>query len=435
MAPDLDGDLGVDVLIIGGGIQGLYIAREVAKTYSVCIVADPSVPAATLESAGYLSAGYEGNDANRIQPARRAAGWWRLWAESNRVPFADELPYYVVPAGEVSSRTRLWTDANLATTPVDDLPEVFADGSLDVDTAFQVETDLVIDPATILAQLRAGLEDRCIEGEILRFGLVSDDAIDHVQVQVGDQVVPIVPRFVVLAAGVGNAALLSKLGSRFADQARRKASKELVESSQAVQSQYFLCVRGRDLPEVSGRFGELTIASHTLTDSGDRVWIVAPEVDDSLTTLGPDNLRFERPTDSAVVAATVDQLLGASPALAKQAADLQWSVYVARRTQHPMLAVADSSVVAQPVPAKLEKFGLECFLTVWPSHLAYAQFVGDSVAERISDALGPAQDFSDGPQPSDLGTVAPPLRARWDRVDFPWASWTTFASTHGIADA
>ena len=30
--------------------------------------------------------------------------------------------------------------------------------------------------------------------------------VDHVQVQVGDQVVPIVPRFVVLAAGVGNAA-------------------------------------------------------------------------------------------------------------------------------------------------------------------------------------------------------------------------------------
>ena len=435
MAPDLDGDLGVDVLIIGGGIQGLYIAREVAKTYSVCIVTDPTVASATLESSGYLSAGYDGNDANRIQPARRAAGWWRLWAESNRVPFAEEAPYYVVPSDEVSSRTRLWTDANLASTPVDELPEIFADGSLEADTAFQVETDVVINPATILANLREGLEDRCIDGEIVRFGLVSDDAIDHVQVQVGDQVVPIVPRFVVLAAGVGNAALLSKLGSRFADQARRKSSKELVESSQAVQSQYFLCVRGRDLPEVSGRFADLTIASHALTDSGDRVWLVAPEVDDSLTTLGPDNLRFERPTDSAIVAATVDRLLAASPALAKQAVDLQWSVYVARRTQHPMLAVTDSSVVAQPAPAKLEKFGLESFLTVWPSHLAYAQFVGDSVAERIADALGPPQDFSDGPQPADLGTVAPPLRARWDRAEFPWQSWPDFATAHGIRDA
>ena len=313
MAPPLDGDLGVDVLIIGGGIQGLYIARELAKTYSVCVVSDPSVASSTLDSSGYFSAGYDGNDANRIQPARRAAGWWRLWAETNRVPFADEPPYYVVAPAEVSSRTRLWTDAMLATTPVAELPDVFADGSLDDDSVFRADTDVVIDPATILSQLREGLEARCIDGEIVRFGLASDDVIDHVQVQVGDDVVPIVPRFVVLAAGVGNADLLSKLGSRFADQAKRKSSKELVESSQAVRSQYVLCVRGRDLPEVNGRFGDLLIASHTLTDSGDRVWLVAPKVDDSLTTAGPDNLRFERPIDSAVVAATVDQLLGDQP--------------------------------------------------------------------------------------------------------------------------
>jgi len=435
MAPDLDGDLGVDVLIIGGGIQGLYIAREVAKTYSVCVVADPTVAAATLESSGYLSAGYDGNDANRIQPARRAAGWWRLWAESNRVPFADDAPYYSVAPAEVSSRTRLWTDAMLSTTSVDELPDVFLDGTLEGDVVFRADTDVVINPATILSHLREGLESRCIDGEIVRFGLVSDDAIDHVQVQVGDQVVPIVPRFVVLAAGVGNATLLSKLGSRFSDQARRKSSKELVESSQAVQSQYLLCVRGHDLPEVSGRFGDLTIASHALTDSGDRVWLVAPPVDDALTTLGPDNLRFERPVDSSVVSRTIDQLFAASPALAKQAAELQFSVYVARRTQHPMVAVADASIVAQPAPAKLEKFGLESFLAVWPSHLAYAQFVGDSVAERIAEALGPPQDFSDGPQPSDLGVTAPPLRARWDRADFPWQPWSTFAAAHSLLDA
>jgi glycine/D-amino acid oxidase-like deaminating enzyme len=434
MAPDLDGDLGVDVLIIGGGIQGLYIAREVAKSYSVCVVSDPAVGAATLESSGYFSAGYDGNDANRIQPARRAAGWWRLWAESNQVPFAEDPPYFVVSQGDVSTRTRLWTDAMLAVSAVDELPDAFADGSLEGDAVFRAETDVVIDPATVLTRLRDGLESRCIEGEIVRFGLVADDAIDHVQVQVGDQAVPIVPRFVVLAAGVGNATLLSKLGSRFSDQARRKSSKELVESSQAVQSQYLLCVRGRDLPDLSGRFGSLTIASHGLTDSAERVWLVAPPVDDELTTLGPDNLRFERPIDSAVVADTVDRLFQASPALAKQASDLQFAVYVARRTQHPMVAVADASLVAQPAPAKLEKFGLECFLAVWPSHLAYAQFVGDSVAERIADALGPALDFSDGPQPADLGVRPTELRSRWDRADFPWASWSSFAAAHGLAD-
>jgi glycine/D-amino acid oxidase-like deaminating enzyme len=432
MAPDLDGDLGVDVLIVGAGIQGLYIARELAKTYTVCVVSDPAVSAATLESTGYLSAGYDGNDANRIQPARRAAGWWRLWAESNAVTFSAERPWYLVDPAEVSSRTRLWDDAMLTAAQADELPACMASGSLSDDLAFVAEADLVLNPATVLDHLRDGIESRCIEGEVLRFGLASDDVIDHVQVQVGEQVVPIVPRFVVLAAGVGNATLLTQLGSRFGDQAKRKTSKELADTSQAVRSQPMLCLRGPHLPDLSGRFGDLTIACQTLTDSGDRVWLVAPPVDESLTTLGPDNVRFERPTDPAVIARTVERLFAMSPAVAQMAVDLQWSFYVARRTQHPVVAGPDPSAIAQPVPAKLEKFGLEAFLAVWPSHLAFAQFVGDAVAERVTEALGPAQDFSDGPAPADLGLTAPPLRARWDRPDFDWRDWRAFRQAHQL---
>src|SRR5262249_12096883 len=105
MAPPLDRDLGVDVLVIGAGIQGLYLARELSRTYSVCVVADPSVASGTLESDGYLSAGYDGNDANRAQPARRAAAWWRLWAESNGVPFELDPAWYVIPSSELATRT------------------------------------------------------------------------------------------------------------------------------------------------------------------------------------------------------------------------------------------------------------------------------------------------------------------------------------------
>ena len=432
MEPHLDRDLGVDVLVIGGGIQGLYLARELSRTYSVCVVSDPAVPTGTLESAGYLSAGYDGNDANRAQPARRAAAWWRLWAESNGVPFEVDPAWYVMPPTELATRTRFWSDATLSATQTDSLPPVFAGGCLEGDTPFRVDTDVVINPATLLMRLRHGIEDRCIEGEVVRFGLVSDDAIDHVQVQVGEAVVPIVPRFVVLAAGVGNADLLAKLGARFSDQAKRKSSKELSDGCQAVRAQYELCLRGPDLPVVNGRFEELVIATHPLTGSDDRVWVVSPPVDDARTTLGPANLRFELSIDRSVVASVVQRLFAMAPALEKQSADLRWSVYAARRTQHPALATRDTSTVAQPVPAKLEKFGIESFLAVWPSHLAYAQFVGDAVAERIAESLGPSVDFSDGPQPADLGQSAPTLRARWDRDDFPWSDWADFSRSNVV---
>ncbi len=70
---------------------------------------------------------------------------------------------------------------------------------------------------------------------------------------------------------------------------------------------------------------------------------------------------------------------------------------------------------------------------MWPSHLAYAQFVGDSVAERIAEALGPAASYPDNLQPGDLGAAAPELVARWDRPDFDWQDWATFRQTHGLS--
>ncbi len=429
---DVDGDLAVDVLVIGAGIQGLYIAREVAKTYSVCVVSDPTMASATLESDGYLSAGYDGNDVNRIQPARRAAAWWRLWAESNQVAFDPEPTWFVVSSDELSARTRLWSDAALTVTQADELPPMFADGSLADGVAFRTETDVVINPAVLLGELRRAIADRCLEGEVVRFGLFTDEAIDDVQVQVGDVLVPIVARFVVLAAGVGNADLLTKLSSRLSDQARRKSSKELVDSCQAVRIQYEICVRG-DLPSLSGRFGPFTVASHAGASDGTRTWVISGPIDDAQTTVGPTNTRFEPTIDSTRVAELLTQLFAASPALEKEAGGLQWSVYASRRTQHPSLAVPDTSTVAQPVPAKLEKLELEGFLAVWPSHLAYAQFVGDSVAERIAEALGPPASYPDGLDPSDLGAAPGELVARWDRPDFAWQDWNTFRQAHGLS--
>ena len=93
MAPppaDLDGDLASTSWSSGPGSRGsTSLARWPRPTRCAWCPTRPR-PSGTLESDGYLSAGYDGNDVNRIQPARRAAAWWRLWAESNGVPFDPE---------------------------------------------------------------------------------------------------------------------------------------------------------------------------------------------------------------------------------------------------------------------------------------------------------------------------------------------------------
>lgn len=431
MAPLQDGDLGVDVLIIGGGIQGLYLARALSKQYSICIVTDPSAPSETLDSPGYFSAGYDGNDVARIQPARRAAGYWRLWAESNGVPHDYSPPYYVMPPEEEAMRTRMWSDATLVAKPALALPQIFGRGSLDDRSSFLLEYDVVMNPTQFMAKLREGIEDRIIWGEVEKFGLATERAIDFVEVQTADQLVPITPRYVVLASNVGNGMLMQKLVARIKSHAKRKDAGEKVRTCQAVRRRHTVVLRGDGLPLVSGHFDGLSIVAHPIGERFDKVWLVSPPIDDSQTVLGPEEVRFEPKIDNKAVADTIDRLFAACPSIEKNAGEYKWGAYVARKTEHPAMATADTSEVAQPASAKLETLDLEAFVTMWPSHLAYAMIVGDVVGERIQQALGPAADFSDGPQPKDFAIPpAEPMVARWERKGFGWQSWNAFAEAH-----
>lgn len=431
MASDLDGDLGVDVLIIGGGIQGLYLARSLHQQYSVCIVSDPHAPSETLDSPGYFSAGYNGNDVARIQPARRAAGYWRLWAESNGVPFHAASPYYVMRNDEEGTRTRLWSNATLKTTPAADVPPIFGRGSLVGQAAYLAENDVVMNPTDVVAKLREGLEDNIIQGEVRKFGIITDRAVDFVEVETIDgRTVPITPRFLLLAANVGNGALLQKLVTTFKDRGKRKEAVDTMRGCQAVRRRTTLVARG-DLPLLAGYFDGLDIVGHEVGD-GRRVWLISPPIDDGQTVLGPEEVRFSPKLDHDVVSRTVDQLFEVAPLLRDRVASLEWGAYVARKTEHPMMATPDTSKIGQPAPARLETLDMEGFLAAWPSHLAYAMIVGDVVAEKVQNALGPAGDFTDGPQLSDFASVPTDLVARWEKPTFEWHTWSDFQTLMGI---
>src|SRR6478735_4144672 len=176
MAADLDGDIAVDVLVIGAGIQGLYLARSLSQRYSVCVLSDPAVESETLQSSGYISAGYDGNDAMRVQPARRAAGYWRLWAESNGLSHDYSSSLYVAPADEQFSRPALWAEAQLPFSKVADVPPIFAGGSIADGETYVIEGDVVVNPAAVLNKLREDLGDSLLTGSIVRFGLAADAA-------------------------------------------------------------------------------------------------------------------------------------------------------------------------------------------------------------------------------------------------------------------
>jgi hypothetical protein len=432
MAAPVVGDLGVDVLVIGGGIQGLYLANALHPEYAVCVVHEPNVPIENLDASGYFSAGYEGDDVARIQPARRAAGYWRLWAESNGVPHTID-PWIVMAVDDESRRTRLWTHATLASRREMGLPAGMDGGVLRGLAAYRAENDVVMNPGRVMAELRDGLEDRVIAAEVVKFGIISEKAIDFVEVQLdGGATIPITPRYVILASDVANGALLQRLVASLKDRARRKEAVDAMRSCQAVRRRTTIAVRG-ELPVMAGVFDGIEVVSHDHPDGWDSVWLVTPPIDDRETVLGPEDVRFQPKLDRAIVGRTLTRLFAMNPDLGARVDEMQWSAYVARKTEHPMMATADTSAIAQPSPARLETLDMEAFVAVWPSHLAYAMIVGDVVAERVRGALGDSFGFQEGLQPADFPRPTPQSQmARWERSDFAWRDWSVFRAEVGF---
>lgn len=425
---DLGGGFDVDVLVIGGGIQGLYVASALRSTYSVAIVSDPSIPPETLDSAGLVSAGYDGNDPNRIQPARRAAGYWRMWADRNGVEHAAGPTVYLVPPHEALSRPRLWDDAMLDYREADAVPELFDGGSLADGTSYLLHDDLVVNPRVLCDVMRTDLEDCWIEGRMVRCELVDDRYVDHVEIDVGDGTLSIGTRSLVLAAGAANTEILGMVAKRFADSDRRREAQQTARDTQAIQLVPVVCARGEGLPELSGWFGDLSIVSHRFGESDDIVWLVSLPPADAHTTLGAQDLRFTPPVDGVAVRAILERLMAIAPGLVELRSSLRWSTWTSRRTQHPSLAVEDSSSIARPVPAKLETLGLDAVFALWPSQLSYSMVLGDVVVERLAEALGESADLASPQAVSKFAIPPTQMSARWERDDVEWQDWEHFST-------
>jgi hypothetical protein len=432
---DVDRDLPVDVLVIGAGIPALYLARALHQRYSVCVVSEPGVPYESYSSAGRFGAGYAGNDVARMQPARRAAAGWGRWAEAERVPRAPGAPVVVVRPDDEAARTQLWADAGLSSRRLGERqrPAAMADGSSARHPAFLAGDDVVMDPAVVAARLRAGLEDRIVAAEVNRFGLITEQAVDHVELNLADgSVVPVTARYVVLASDVANAGLLQKVATGFKDRARRRAAVEAARSSQAVRRRPTIALRG-GLPPLTAHVDGIDITALPVDPArpdGELVWLVQLPVDDGLTVVGPEDLRFDPSLDDKVVAEGLDRLFELCPGVRRRAGSLRWTAWVARKTEHPVVAGGGPAAAARPAPARIETLGMDGLVAAWPSHLSYSMIVGDVVVEKVDQALrAPAPVPADGPTPADLprpGAVT--TQNRWLRPDADWREWSTFAA-------
>jgi glycine/D-amino acid oxidase-like deaminating enzyme len=370
----------VDVLVVGGGVQGLSVLLELQRrgvASAFLLSRDPLGEGETLHSHGYLRRGYDLPVDTPLPLARGFADafeWWARFLARKGLRYAEGSPTYLGTADpSVAAR---WHELGLPFEPLSRPPEPLAAGHYARGGhLFRTEERLFLGTDVVRA-----LEDEVAggfaRGEVIRVTLDRGrKRIERCEAMVGDRIVPFRPSFVVLAAGRDAQRLLRGVAAGAPGNGETLADR--MDEPHLVREVPMILARGKDLPNVSGFFldAKLFIAAHPAGE-GARMWVATP-LGGHATTRGDVDGRREPAVDPSLVSTGLDRLRAVVPG-ALEGRGVGIGAYSGAKIDHPSGAPA-------PVVADL---GVANLQVAWPVVLTLARPAAVEVVARLERAAG-----------------------------------------------
>lgn len=411
----------VDLAVIGGGIAGLWIldAAVRAGRNAILIEAFELGHGQSVAAQGIIHGGLKYTLRERDLDAAGAIAdmpaFWRNRHESGDGDGPD------LRAARMSAPcTWMWRTDSLASrlgmlgakAALRTRPETVSKGERPAllraaSGAVLRVAEPVFDTRSVLGAIAAGHTDRIfgVDGpEGMEFASAGG-RVERLILRSGSGEVVVRPASVVLAAGIGNEALLARLGLDAAVAQRRPLHMALV--------------RGRSLPEfhghcVDGNKTRVTITS-ARDDAGRTIW----QLGGDLAERGVDR------DDMAQRQAASEELRGVLPAFdLDRIDDLEWSSYRVDRAERRTRAGL------RPDDAEVISLHDGRLVTAWPTKWALAPRLAAAVLEATEGVAGSTGDASAS---AELPEVFETLR-RPGIAAFPWEerSWT---SHHDVVSA
>jgi len=331
-----DIDIAVDVLLVGGGIQGLMLLRqclEVGWKSTLLVTRDPLGSGETLHSHGYDLRGYllSLETEEFVQPLANSSLWQKGSSPDGTNYAGDSPTYYGVSAAGAEERRTSWQKFGLPFEECPELPSALQGGTYAVTHSKVFKTQNRMLPAwRIIEAISQPLQGNIAQGELTGINLdETERRVESCQVKVGQREYTFNPKVLVLAAGRDNQRLL------------RRIKNPAGECPFAGHSEYhlvryvpLLLLKGR-LPNISGSFTDIPImiASHPCDDS-ERMWVVT--LSENHRTTRNDVNSLEEPTvESQTVQQTISKLCSLVPSVKNAIDTLRFSFYLGGKVDHP----------------------------------------------------------------------------------------------------
>lgn len=345
--------IAVDILIVGGGVQGLTLLRTATDRYyaTVLVTRAGLGTGQTLHSHGFLNTGYTQPDPSLRRSLQE--DWLPYLDEHGVETYGADDFFGVLPPDMFAMLSEALVESGYPFEEVDvsELPEGFQAGLPEDDpvVALRLEEHRVPKRALVRA-VSDGLEDRIVRGDITRLQFVDEvddrsatvSAVD-VELHATGGSITFEPSVVIAATGTGTHPFVtSTIDDASFDQAAGEAAEELRASiaDQLDQITYerahMICLRGPTeiLAGVSiflGHQGHSLVsadvdANHDRMDDRRRTWYVTPRtpVPEPLGAVPDSHLGTP---DGATVARGVEALLAAYPTLQEHLDEVEFGVY------------------------------------------------------------------------------------------------------------
>ncbi len=389
--------LNLDIVLFGGGIAGLYTLKLLDSLGYQCLLLDDSDLGSgqTMASQGIIHGGLKyaltGTLTSEADAIKEMPDRWRSLLSGDMQPnlSATQLVsdhFYMFSAGRMASKFATFfaskvVRGRIEKLPATEFPDVFQNPKFK-GNVYKLN-DFVVDTASLLANLRSGVEHRCIRisGEPTFERCPTTGNIQHIHVRAPQgQQLSIEARAIVFSAGKGNASLCQQAGIDSAPMQLRPLHMTLVKLNQPI-ALFAHCVGTSSKPRI-------TVTTHTTNDEKS-IWYLGGELAET---------GVERDGGQQIEAAQ-RELEHLFPWI--DLSQAQWHSFFVDRAEPKQNSLTKPDCAYTHVDRNV--------IVSWPTKLTLAPDLGDQIVAHLK-ALAIAPDHGNAPATQTLpdASIAPP---------------------------
>lgn len=384
----------VDVLIVGGGAQGLWLLNDLTKRGYRAIVLERDELGAgqTCHSHALIHRGHYYDDIDMMIILNAAAQFWQAFVDEKGIEKLNERRALAGfgPGVGCDRHIYMWKSAGLTFEPCAEPPEILAGGM--VRTLYETE-EFSLDASEVMRRLAADVNQSIYplddDGRAIEFHTSADRrSVERVDATIAGQQVEIAPRFVVLAAGVGNYGLLAKVG---ADRNPEPAP----EPVQAQRKSTMLVIRGDVLPmmtavfPIRGGLQGVFLCPRRDPGTGQPVWLASDHNSTPFVLAADGSTELDSSPSPEWVQRMLTSLEATAATLFTDSVchTLELSVYTGLTSER------NFGVGQHMTDSYIDPLGFDNLLAIWPTKLTLTPFASNVgvrfIRPKVPDPSGP----------------------------------------------